>query len=169
MKYRNLYIAVFLFLLPLASFSQTYNDFTLTDLEGNDVTLNDLLKKGPVLVSFWATWCTPCKEEMKKLQPIYEKYKADGFTYLAVNQDNQKSVSKVKSYINASGYSFPVVFDPDKKVFEAYLGVGMPYSLLISPQKKIVAKHLGYVTGDEYKIEEEIKDLLKSGSDENQK
>lgn len=155
-------IILFLLILPLKSFSQSYNDFTLPDLDGNDVSLSKLLEKGPVMISFWATWCSPCKEEMKKLQPIYEKYKAQGFTYLAVNQDNQKSISKVKSFINANGYTFPVVLDPDKNIFEAFSGIGMPYSLIISQNKNIFAKHLGYVTGDEVKIEKEIKEVLKT-------
>lgn len=154
-------IVLFLVILPLSSFSQSYNDFTLPDLDGNDIKLSKLLEKGPVMISFWATWCTPCKEEMKKLQPLYEKYKDQGFTYLAVNQDNQKSISKVKSFINANDYTFPVVLDLDKKIFEAYSGIGMPYSILITQNKNIFAKHLGYVTGDEVKIEQEIKDVLK--------
>lgn len=161
-------ICLFVFavlLSPIKIFSQSYNDFTLQDLNNNDVTLSKLLEKGPVLVSFWATWCSPCKEEMKKLQPIYEKYKDQGFTYLAVNNDNQKSIAKAKSYINANGYSFPVVLDTDKQIFEAYSGIGLPYSLLIDQNKKIVAKHLGYVTGDEDKIEQEIKDALSLSKD----
>ena len=154
------FFILFLLFISLKSYSQNYNDFTLQDLEGNDVKLSKLLEKGPVMISFWATWCSPCKEEMKKLFPVYEKYKDRGFTYLAINQDNQKCVSKVKSYINANGYSFPVVLDPDKSVFESYSGVGIPYSLLISKDKKIISKHLGYVTGDEIKIESEIKNAL---------
>ena len=154
------FFILFLLFISLKSYSQNYSDFTLQDLEGNDVKLSKLLEKGPVMISFWATWCSPCKEEMKKLFPVYEKYKDRGFTYLAINQDNQKSVSKVKSYINANGYSFPVVLDPDKSVFESYSGVGIPYSLLISIDKKIISKHLGYVTGDEIKIESEIKNAL---------
>ena len=130
------FFILFLLFISLKSYSQNYSDFTLQDLEGNDVKLSKLLEKGPVMISFWATWCSPCKEEMKKLFPVYEKYKDRGFTYLAINQDNQKSVSKVKSYINANGYSFPVVLDPDKSVFESYSGVGIPYSLLISKDKK---------------------------------
>lgn len=131
-----------------------------TDINNNDVSLLDLLDKGPVLISFWAIWCSPCKEEMKKLQTIYEKYKDKGFTYLAINQDNQKSISKVKAFINANNYTFPVILDPDKKIFEAYSGVGIPYSLLITPDKNIFSKHLGYVTGDEFKMEAEIIEAL---------
>lgn len=157
----------FFFILLLSiisqkSYGQIYSDFTLQDLEGNDVKLSQLLEKGPVMISFWATWCSPCKEEMKKMYPVYEKYKDRGFTYLAINQDNQKSISKVKSFINANGYSFPVVLDPEKSVFESYSGAGIPYSLLISKEKKIVTRHLGYVTGDEIKIETEIKNALSS-------
>ncbi len=154
------FFILFLLFISLKSYGQTFNDFTLQDLEGNDVKLSKLLEKGPVMISFWATWCSPCKEEMKKMFPVYEKYKDRGFTYIAINQDNQKSVSKVKSYINANGYSFPVVLDPDKSVFESYSGVGIPYSLLISKDRKIISKHLGYVTGDEIKIESEIKNAL---------
>lgn len=147
-------------LLPLPIFSQSHNEFMFTDINNNDVSLMDLLDKGPVLISFWAIWCSPCKEEMKKLQTIYEKYKDKGFTYLAINQDNQKSISKVKAFINANNYTFPVILDPDKKIFEAYSGVGIPYSLLITPDKNIFSKHLGYVTGDEFKMEAEIIEAL---------
>ncbi len=159
---KAIFFILLLSIISQKSYGQIYSDFTLQDLEGNDVKLSQLLEKGPVMISFWATWCSPCKEEMKKMYPVYEKYKDRGFTYLAINQDNQKSISKVKSFINANGYSFPVVLDPEKSVFESYSGAGIPYSLLISKEKKIVSRHLGYVTGDEIKIETEIKDALSS-------
>ena len=146
--------------------SQTYYDFTLTDLNGDDVSLSELLKNGPVLLGFWATWCSPCKEEMKYMQEIYDKYKEKGFTYLAVNTDSQKSLSKVKSYISSKGYTFPVVLDTDEKIFNAYLGEGMPYSLLITQDKEIVAKHLGFIVGDEGKIEKEVVDVLPDNNSE---
>ncbi len=143
--------------------SQSFSDFTLQDLDGNDVSLSKLLEKGPVFLSFWATWCSPCKDEMKEMQKIYEKYKDQGFTYLAVNTDSQKSLSKVKSFISSKGYTFPVVLDTDEKIFEAYQGEGLPYALLINTEKEIVAKHLGYLPGDEQKIEKEIISVLPSG------
>ncbi|HRE40366.1 MAG TPA: TlpA disulfide reductase family protein [Ignavibacteria bacterium] len=143
------------------SFAQNYTDFTLSDLEGNEVKISELLKSGPVWLGFWATWCTPCKEEMKYMNQLWNKYKDKGFTYVAVNNDDQKSLSKVKSYIGANGYEFPVVLDADQKVFESYQGNGHPFSVFISQDGKIVAQHLGYVSGDEKKFEEEIIGQLK--------
>jgi len=141
--------------------AQNYYEFTSTDLEGNEVSLSKLLEKGPVLIGFWATWCSPCKEEMKEMQQIYDKYKAQGFTYLALNQDNQKSLSKVKPYIESHSYTFPVAFDTDKKIYEGYSGRDdIPYSILIDANKNVVAVHRGYLKGDEKKIEAEIKALL---------
>ncbi|HMS65246.1 MAG TPA: TlpA disulfide reductase family protein [Ignavibacteria bacterium] len=155
-----IFLSLIVIFLPIKSYSQYYSDFSKPNLDGDEVVLSKLLEKGPVMISFWATWCAPCKEEMKEMQPIYEKYKDQGFTYLAVNQDNQKSISKVKAFINSHGYTFPVVLDIDKHVFEDYLGVGLPYSLLIDKNKKVISKHLGYITGDEVKLEKEIKDAL---------
>jgi len=141
--------------------AQTYYEFTSTDLDGNEVSLSKLLDKGPVLIGFWATWCSPCKEEMKEMQKIYDKYKAQGFTYLALNQDNQKSLSKVKPFIESHSYTFPVAFDTDQKIYEGYSGgEDIPYSILIDKNKNIVAVHRGYLSGDEKKIEAEIKALL---------
>jgi cytochrome c biogenesis protein CcmG/thiol:disulfide interchange protein DsbE len=137
--------------------AQSFYDFTLEDLNGDDVTLSELVKKGPVMLSFWATWCAPCKDEMRYMNDIWAKYKDKGFTYLAVNNDNQKSLSKVKSFISANGYEFPVVLDTDQKIFEAYQGSGHPFSIIIGTDGEIKARHLGYVPGDEVKFEEEIK------------
>lgn len=159
---KKILAGIFLVIVCCANLSaQTYYEFTSTDLDGNEVSISKLLDKGPVLIGFWATWCSPCKEEMKEMQKIYEKYKAQGFTYLALNQDNQKSLSKVKPFIESHSYTFPVAFDTDQKIYEGYSGgEDIPYSILIDKNKNIVAVHRGYLTGDEKKIEAEIKALL---------
>lgn len=153
-------LIVLVFALASISLAQTYSEITSEDLKGNAISLSTLVQKGPVMIAFWATWCTPCKDEMKKMNDIYEKYKDQGFTFLAINQDDQKSVSKVKSYISAKNYNFPVILDTEKKIFEAYSGESMPYSLLINKNKEIITTHNGYLPGDEVKVEEEIKAAL---------
>ncbi|HLT23773.1 MAG TPA: TlpA disulfide reductase family protein, partial [Ignavibacteria bacterium] len=89
MKKLAFLLVLMVFILSNNARSQSFSDFTLQDLDGNDVSLSKLLEKGPVFLSFWATWCSPCKDEMKEMQKIYEKYKDQGFTYLAVNTDSQ--------------------------------------------------------------------------------
>ena len=162
MKKIFLVTALFLLLISGISYSQSFSDFTVQDINGDDVTLSKLLDKGPVMVSFWATWCTPCKEELKKMQPVYEKYKDKGFTYFAISIDDQKTIAKVPALINAQGYTFPVGYDSDKKVFEAYGGTenDVPYFIIISKSKNIIKSHLGFKTGDEVGIEEDIKAAL---------
>ena len=156
---KTILFLILTFALTAFSKAQMYYEFTLPDLEGNDVSMNKMVDKSNlVMLSFWATWCTPCKEEMKKMSDLYEKYKDKGFEYVAMNIDNQKSVAKVKAFITAQGYTFPVLLDTDKKVFEGYSGKDeMPYSVMINKKKEIVSVHIGFKTGDEEVIEKEIK------------
>lgn len=160
---KHLILIFILFILFFShSYSQIYTDFTAEDLDGNTIKLGSLLEKGPVMLNFFRSWCPSCKEGQKKLQLIYEAYKNKGFSYLGINIDNQKTVSKVKSYVDAMGFTFPVILDTDKKIFEMYGGSedAVPYYLIIGKDKNILHTHLGYKTGDEKMIEEEIKDAL---------
>jgi peroxiredoxin len=157
-----LFVLLFVLAFVTLSKAQMYYEFTLPDIDGNDVSMSKIVdKSNVVMLSFWATWCTPCKEEMKKMADIYDKYKSQGFEYIALNNDNQKSASKVKSFIVAQGYTFTVLMDNDKKVFEGYSGKDeMPYSILINKKKEIISVHTGFKTGDEVMLENEIKAAL---------
>lgn len=155
-------IAITILLYSPHIFAQNYTDFTAEDIDGNEITLSSFVDKGPAMLAFWRSWCSSCKEEQKNMQIIYEKYKDKNFSYIGINIDNQKSVSKVKSYVSAMGFTFPVILDTDKKIFEMYGGSedAVPYWLIIGKDKKILHTHIGYVTGDEKIIEEEIKEAL---------
>jgi len=155
-------IVVLILLHSSQIFSQSYTDFTAYDLNGDEITLSSFVEKGPVMLAFWRSWCSSCKEEQKCMQVLFEKYKDKGFTYIGVNIDNQKSVSKVKSYVSAMGFTFHVILDTDKKIFEMFGGSedAVPYYLIIGKDKKIFSTHLGFKSGDEKQIEDEIKEVL---------
>ena len=79
-------------------------NFILENLDGDFVELDEITGEGPVLLSFWATWCKPCVEEMKELNKIYKVYKSEGFNLIAISIDSEKSVSRVKPFIKSKNY-----------------------------------------------------------------
>jgi len=135
-------------------------NFKLVNLDGKYVELDKEVGNGPVLLSFWATWCKPCLEEMVEYNKIYEQYKDKGFSLLAISTDTEKSVAKVKPYIKSKGYTFPVLFDTNSEVARKYYAQQMPYTILIDKSGNIVYSHLGYMKGDEQKVEKLITELL---------
>ncbi len=156
-------IAVFVsFFAVNFSYSQM-SDFDLNDLDGSSVKLSEQLKKGPVLLQFWATWCIPCKEEMKVLNELHGKYKDSGFVYIAVSIDDQKSVSKVKPFIESKGYKFITVYDSDKNVFNSFGGQDPPYSVFLDRNGNVFKTYSGYIQGDDAKLDSDIREALKIG------
>ncbi|BDQ02964.1 TlpA disulfide reductase family protein [Ignavibacterium sp.] len=154
--------------IPFFSFAQdelsqgkTAPNFKLESLDGNNFELTQALGKGPVLLSFWATWCKPCMEEMNEFNKIYEELKEKGFTLLAISTDNEKTIAKVKPLVKSKGYNFTVLLDKNSDVARKYYAQQIPYSVLIDKDGKIVSSHMGYMKGDEKKLREKILSLLK--------
>ncbi|MGX1724283.1 redoxin domain-containing protein, partial [Bacillus haynesii] len=83
-------------------------NFKLSTLEGRDIELKKLRGKA-VLVNFWGTFCTPCKEEMPVMQKAYDRFKGDGFEIIAVNVHESKGA--VKRFVDHHGLTFPVALD----------------------------------------------------------
>jgi peroxiredoxin len=136
-------------------------NFMLEDLEGEYVELNELTGDGPLLLSFWATWCKPCIEEMQELNKIYEEYKSDGFNLVAISVDSEKSLSRVKPFIKSKNYDFTVLLDTNSEVARLYYAQPVPYTVLLDSDGTIVYSHLGYKKGDEKELEKLIKSLIK--------
>lgn len=161
-------LTILLFFLSLPLLAQNEEDlagrkapnFKLVNLNGKYVELDKETGNGPILLSFWATWCKPCLEEMVEFNKIYEQYKNKGFNLLAISTDTEKSVAKVKPYIKSKGYDFPVLFDTNSEVARKYYAQQMPYTVLIDKSGNIIYTHLGYMKGDEIKLEKLIADLL---------
>ena len=103
-------------------------ELTLEDILGNSVSLQDYLGS-VVLVNLWATWCPPCREEMPTLQTFYEKYKADGFVLIGVNQE--ETIDVVKHFVNEFGLTFPVWLDIDYLAQREFDTMNLPSGTLI--------------------------------------
>ena len=80
--------------------SKTAPEFALKDLDGNKVSLKENYGDGPIYISFWATWCKPCREELKIIEGLYEKYEDCGFKVLAINTEGPRAAGKIKKSEN---------------------------------------------------------------------
>ena len=141
-------------------------DFTLPDINGNTVSMSKSLGQGPIYISFWATYCKPCLEELKIIEKYYEKYKDQGFRVFAIDMEGPKTQSKVKSLITSMGFKFDILLDNNGDVFRRkFKGSSTPYSFLVSPEGKIVFSSVGFKPGDEVKIEKLIVENLQPVKD----
>lgn len=134
--------------------------FSLPDLDGKTVTLDQLIGKGPLVIDFWATWCTPCTKALPKYQELYRKYRDRGLTIVAVNEDGPRSRAKVRSFVSSLGLTFPVLLDTDGEVMRRFRVQGLPALLLLSAEGDILHSKQGYRPASEKELEALIIPLL---------
>jgi peroxiredoxin len=109
-------------------------DLSLTDLQGNPVSLSDY-RGQTVLVNNWATWCPPCKEEMPELQAFYEAHKDLNFTIVAIEAG--EPANEVADFVRRYGLTFPVWTDPTLKATAAFRNPGLPSSYVIDASGRV--------------------------------
>lgn len=148
-----------------AAATESEPDVTFKDLQGNNVSLASYKGK-VVLLNFWATWCEPCRVEIPWMIEFQKKYSPKGFTMLGVAMDDEgtKVVDPFiqKTQFNVDGHSmtmdYPIVLGTDDIASKLGGLIGLPTSLIISRDGKIVKRYIGLVDHDA--IDKEIQSLL---------
>jgi peroxiredoxin len=131
---------------------------TLKNLDGKDVQTADLTNDGkPMLICFWATWCSPCKKELNTYADYYEEWqKETGVKIYAVTIDDQRTVNSVKPYVNSVSWEYEILSDVNK-TFSQAMGVNSPpHTFLLNGKGEIVWQHVGYTPGDEEEVHEQL-------------
>ncbi len=134
-------------------------DFTLKSLQGENLRLEEYRGK-VVLINFWASWCGPCRQEMPILDRIHKRYAPAGFSVLGVNVESEEK--KARKVANRLNVSFPLLFDQNQQVSEAYSLESMPYTVLVDRDGQVRYIHHGYKPGDENKYINRLKQLLRN-------
>ena len=141
-------------------------DFRLQDLDGNWLTLSEELDANVVYLTFWATWCVPCRREMPHLQELYEELADRGFLIIGVNTDPPGTTSKIKPYVKRYDISYPTVLDPDNNVLDKYNPTReLPYGVLVGRSGDVRQIFPGYRAGDERLLRDKVLELLAGGPD----
>ncbi len=129
---------------------KTAPDFELETLEGKKAKLSDYRGK-KVILNFWASWCSPCREEMPEFQRIYSENK-DKLVVVGVNL--QESRENAEAFIEKLSITFPILLDPNSLVKDMYNVFTQPVTYFIDENGKIVDKKFGPLTSEE--IDEKI-------------
>ena len=116
-------------------------DFPLPDVQGHLVRLSDLRGR-PVLLNLWATWCSPCREEMPSMNALYQDYHARGLVIIAIALD-EEGKPIVVPFIQAYGLTFPVLLDPQNMLGTRLQVPGIPTSYLLDKRGRIVDVKFG--------------------------
>ena len=137
-------------------------EITLKNIDGKDINLADYGTNDKItVISFWATWCKPCIKELKNLNVLLDDWIEDyNMELVAISLDDSRNAAKVKPTVNALNWGFDVLLDPNGELQRAMNVANPPVTFLVNQSGKIIYTHTGYVEGDEYDLEDHIKELV---------
>lgn len=134
-------------------------DFTVTMFDGSTQTLS-ALKGKVVLVNFWATWCPPCREELKRVQAdIVDRFAGQEFVFIPISRAEERET--VAAFREQMGYSFPMGLDPERKIYDQFASNFIPRNFLIDQEGKVVIASVGYEEEEFNALIAKIEELLK--------
>jgi peroxiredoxin/outer membrane lipoprotein-sorting protein len=134
--------------------------FAGEDLEGKPLDLAKL--RGQVVVlDFWATWCIPCVQALPNVQKLHEQFASQPVTFIGVNSDSKTALNSVRKFVADKKLTFQQFHDDGGKVGAAYKVSAIPCTVLIGKQGIVQAVHIGFSSGGEKQVQEEIEKLLK--------
>jgi thiol-disulfide isomerase/thioredoxin len=151
-----------IFLLPQCGKEREFSfplapNFTLRSLEGREVTLSELRGK-VVLLDFWATWCSPCRESIPHLIQLYKTYQKKGLEVIGINMD-KRDMETVRQFAMSMDIPYPVVITLDQ-VERDYGVTGLPSTILIDKKGRIRAKIRGFTSEIAKQMTATVQELL---------
>ena len=126
-------------------------DFTVYDADGKPVKLSD--KHGtPVVVNFWASWCSPCKQEMPDFDALAKAFEGRvEFMMVNLTDGVYETKDEAKGFVDSEGYTFPVYFDTDSNAATVYDIRSIPTTLFINAEGELVTFIVGKTNADTIK------------------
>lgn len=156
-------VSIALALLVTLSVSAQNKDVPNTrvkDVKTNrKVAFNEVFEQDKVtLVNFWATWCVPCKKEIKNVCKKMDGWKEEAdFNYITVSMDEARAESLVRSYAKSQGWEFPYYIDTNSDLMRSLNFRTVPFTIIVDKNGKVVYTHQGYEEGSENEVFEKIK------------
>ena len=158
-KYVKTSLSILFILLSVNSLSQNIAPNTkLKNLESEFIYTNDVLTENNFyIVSFWATWCIPCINELDAIVDIYEELEKDNIEVIAISTDDARTKKRVRPMINGKDWNFKILLDENHDLKRALNIVGIPHTI-ITKGTKIIYRRIGYSPGEEVDLFEFIRE-----------
>ena len=147
----------------LSAQTKTLPSANVKTLEGQVLNVQELAKSGKItVISFWATWCSPCKKELDAIKDYYDEWKEKyNMELVAISVDDPRTAAKIPAMVAEKGWHYRVLLDYNKEFQQAANVASVPFTLLLDAKGNVVFEHTGYAPGDELELEDWFKDLSK--------
>jgi len=152
--------------LPVAeeTSSVALDTLYLEDLSGQRIPLDEWLGRDVIVVSFWATFCKPCKAEMPFLDKLHRDHEGAGLKVLAISLDTPETESGVRPLIQRNRYAFTVAVDRQSDATRLLNAKSiLPHLVVIDRRGKVVLRKDGFTVGDQASLGELVRGLLGVG------
>jgi len=132
-------------------------------VDGKTVNTSKFSNDGkPIIISFWATWCKPCKKELDAISDNYEEWqKETGVKLIAISIDDSRSSGKVGTDAKSHGWDYEVYLDENQDFKRAMNVNNVPHTFIVNGKGEIVWQHNSYSEGDEDHLYEVLKKVAK--------
>ena len=160
---KKLLSAITCFFFSLTILAQELPNTEIKDVNsGKKLPFNETIEKGKVtVISFWATWCIPCKKEIKNISAKLADWKKEAdFNYVTVSIDEARSEGMVRTYALSQGWAFPYYIDANSDLKRSLSFQSVPYLIIIDKNGKVAFSHTGYEVGGESEVFAKVKELV---------
>lgn len=158
---KKLFFVMMLFFSACCTYAQSIpQNVVLKTLDDTEVTIKDVLKDDVVILSFWATWCKPCHNELEALKDLQDEWEGN-VRIVAVSIDDSRAVSKVKSMVKGKRWPYEILLDENKDLYKALNLSVVPYVMIVDAGK-VVWSHSGYVPGNEAVVVDKALEILEN-------
>ena len=138
-------------------------DFELPTLDGSSTVSLEAFRGDVVYLSFWASWCIPCREEMPHLQALWQEHRDAGFQVIGINVDEE--LDAARQFALDHNIEFPLVHDADRSVGKLYRVAGYPSHYIVGRDGRVHFSALGFTPDDALAVSQEVATLLRGSAD----
>lgn len=152
------FVAVFLLFTIQAAAQKEIPNIEVKNLDGTSLDMNQITQeKGVKILSFWATWCVPCINELDAINEVYEDWQDEtNVELIAIATDDARTKKRIKPLINGKGWEYKILLDENQDLQRALNITTIPHVIVIK-DGKIVFRHTGYFPGAEDQLYDAVK------------